>query len=180
MKPAKLVPRLILENQAGSAPERSISDHVQLSKLMIKYAEATEENGAIVALDQEKAYDRMAHDYLWEALRKFRISERFINTVKALYNNAESMVILNGERSEKFRITRRVRQGDPLSGFLFNFAMAPLAEMLRRYNIEGDNMPETTDRLIRTLFADDTSACLSAGDQIADLENINPRERSSA
>lgn len=34
---------------------------------MVNYAEATEEDGVIVALDQEKAYDKIAHDYLWRA-----------------------------------------------------------------------------------------------------------------
>ena len=172
MKLAKVAPNLIHENQAGFVPNRSIFDHVQLSKLMIQYAEATEENGAIIALDQEKAYDRIAHDYLWKTLKKFKIPDRFINAVKSLYNNATSIVILNGERSEKFKITRGVRQGDPLSCLLFDLAIEPLAEMLRRSDLEGYEIPGTRYRLITTLFADDTTVYLSAGDSIETLEKI--------
>ena len=52
--------------QAGFIPGRSIFDHTMLAKLMIEYAEPTEENDAIALLDQEKVYDKVAHDYLWE------------------------------------------------------------------------------------------------------------------
>lgn len=64
MKLAEVAPKLVHESQAGFIPGRNIFDHVKLSKMMINYAEATEENGVIVALDQEKAYDRISHDYL--------------------------------------------------------------------------------------------------------------------
>lgn len=130
MKLATVAPSLIHENKAGFVPGRNIFDHVQLSKLMIQYAEVTKENDALVALDQEKAYDRISHDYLWKVLEKFKIPQRFINAVKALYNNAMSVVILNGEYSKEFQITRGVWQGDPLSCLLFDLAIEPLAEML--------------------------------------------------
>ena len=172
MKLAKHAPALIHKNQAGFVPKRSIFDHVQLSKFMIHYAEATEENGVLIALDQEKAYDRIAHDYLWKALERNKIPTRFINAVKALYNNASSIVILNGEHSEKFQITRGVRQGDPLSCLLFNLAIEPLAEMLRRSDLEGYQIPGARERLITTLFADDTTVYLTAGDSITVLEEI--------
>lgn len=64
MKLAKVAPSIIHENQAGFIPGRSIFDQVKLSKLMIDYAEATEINGMIVSLDQEKAYDKVSHEYL--------------------------------------------------------------------------------------------------------------------
>jgi hypothetical protein len=37
---------------------------LKLARMMVSYAEITEENGLIVALDQERAYDKVAHDYL--------------------------------------------------------------------------------------------------------------------
>jgi len=53
-KLAEVVPTIIHENQAGFMPGRCIFDQVKLSASMIDYAEAVEENGVIVALDQEK------------------------------------------------------------------------------------------------------------------------------
>src|ERR1700685_3553787 len=65
VKLAKTVPKIIHENQAGFIPGRSIFDQVKLTRLVLDYAEAVDENGVIVGLDQEKAYDKITHDYLW-------------------------------------------------------------------------------------------------------------------
>ncbi|OBZ72436.1 Transposon TX1 uncharacterized protein [Grifola frondosa] len=141
MKLAETVPAIIHENQAGFVPGRSIFDQVKLSKLMIDYAEATEENGVIVALDQEKAYDKIGHDYLWKTLGAFGLPAAFITMVKHLYDTAESVVIINGEMSLPFRMTRGVRQGDPMSCLLFDLAIEPLACMLRHSVIRGFHIP---------------------------------------
>jgi hypothetical protein len=58
VKLAKVVPKIIHENQAGFIQGRSIFDQVKLTKLVVDYAEAVDENGVIVSLDQEKAYDK--------------------------------------------------------------------------------------------------------------------------
>jgi hypothetical protein len=81
-----------------------------------------------VALDQEKAYDKIKHDYLWQTLEKFAIPEQFIRTIQSLYRTAETVVIINGVISTSFQVTRGVRQGDPLSCLLFDLEIEPLAE----------------------------------------------------
>ena len=60
-------------NQVGFIPKWSIFDQIRLTSTKVSYIEATKENGAIVALDQEKAYDKIKHDYLWAILKKFDI-----------------------------------------------------------------------------------------------------------
>lgn len=55
---------LIHKDQAGFILKRSIFDHIRLAKAIISYADITEADGAIVALDQEKEYDKIRHDYL--------------------------------------------------------------------------------------------------------------------
>ena len=77
---------LIHKDQAGFIPNRSITDHIRLAKAIINYAEITEENGVIVALDQEKAYDKIKHDYLWKMLEAFNLPATFINMVKTSTN----------------------------------------------------------------------------------------------
>src|SRR5207245_2067975 len=109
------------------------------------------------ALDQEKAYDKILHEYLWKTLEKFGLPISFINTVKSLYRNAESLVIINGEKSSKFRVSRGVRQGDPLSCLLFDIAIEPLAELLRQSNLQGFRTPNQQHRSIVSMFADDTT-----------------------
>jgi hypothetical protein len=122
---------LLHKSQAGFVPGISISEQTKLIELMINYAEASEQNGVIFALDQEKAYDKIAHDYLWKVLKAFGIPEKFITTVKALYHKAETQIMINGHLSSKFKVTRGVQQGDPMSCLLFNLAIEPLAASQR-------------------------------------------------
>ena len=98
------VSQLVHPDQAGFIPNRLIFDHICLAKAILNYAEATEEDGAILALDQEKAYDKIRHDYLWKTLEAFHLPQPFIKTVQALYNNAHTKVAINGVLSETFRV----------------------------------------------------------------------------
>jgi ribonuclease HI/exonuclease III len=167
---------MIHEDQAGFMPGRSIFNHIRLAKAIISYADIAEENGAIVALDQEKAYDRIRHDYLWEVLKAFRIPQPFINVVKALYQNASTRVAINGVLSSPFKVTRGVRQGDPLSCPLFDLAIEPLACMLRNNpEIHGLRIPGLIEKLIVKLFADDTNLYLSNKDRLDLIQEILDR-----
>jgi len=170
IKLAKVAPNIIHPNQAGFMPGQSIFDQVRLARMMVHYAEATEVNGLIVALDQEKAYDKISHDYLWRTLEKYNLPQGFINTVCSLYESVETVVIINGAISKPFQVSRGVRQGDPLSCLLFNIAIEPLANLLRKNDqLSGFDIPGTDEKLITTLFADDTTVYLSQDDLFDDL-----------
>ncbi|TFY51276.1 hypothetical protein EVJ58_g10654 [Rhodofomes roseus] len=95
----RLASSIIHPDQAGFIPGRRITDQTQMCRVMVDYAEATEENGAIIALDQEKAYDKIQHDYLWRVLEKFGLPTAFIRRIRSLYESAATVVILNGEPS---------------------------------------------------------------------------------
>ncbi|TFY61694.1 hypothetical protein EVJ58_g4350 [Rhodofomes roseus] len=166
---APVASTIIHNDQAGFLPGRKISDQTQLCRVMVDYAEATEENGAIIALDQEKAYDKILHGYLWTTLEAMGLPTKFINWIKNLYQHATTIVIINGERSTPFIVTRGVRQGDPLSCLLFDLAIEPLACAIRASNLQGFRAPGMAERLVASLFADDTSTFLSQNDKWSDL-----------
>ena len=164
---------LVHPDQAGFIPKRSIFDHIRLARTIIKYTELTNDNGAIIALDQEKAYDKIRHDYLWATLEKFNLPHIFIKTVKALYQNAHTRVAINGTLSTPFKVTRGVRQGDPLSCALFDLAIEPLACRLRADQaLEGITVPGFEKKIIVTMFADDTSLFLGENDSMDHVQKI--------
>lgn len=171
-KLAKAVPAVIHENQAGFMSGRSIFSQVKTVKLMIDYAEMAQKEGVVVALDQEKAYDKILHDYLWRVLEKYDLPKHFIRTVKSLYEAAETKVIVNGVTSKPFRITRGVRQGDSLSCLLFNLAIETLANLLRKSELKGFRVEGMQERLLTLLFADDTTVFLSKEDNFEHLNNL--------
>jgi len=53
-------------------------------KAILNYADVTNENRVILALDQEKVYDKIRHDYLWKTLEAFNLPQPFIQTIKAV------------------------------------------------------------------------------------------------
>ena len=171
LKLARVAHEIIHRDQAGFIKGRSIFDQVKTTKLVTDYMERYGKTGAIVALDQEKAYDKILHQYLWPVLRKFELPERLIKTIQALYNNAKTSVMINGEMSEPFTVRRGVRQGDALSCLLFNLAIEPLAEIIRKSTeIKGIQIPGKREFLKIKLFADDTTVYLSDNDKIDDLQ----------
>ena len=173
IKLAKAAPEIVHKNQAGSMPGRSITDQICLAKLMVHYSETTEQNGLIVALNQEKAYNKICHDYLTHILKNYNLPDQFINMVKSLYENAKTVVVINGVISAPFRVARGVRQGDPLSCLLFNLAIELLGNMLRKSNtLQGFQIPGKEEHLKVTLFTDDTTVYLKQNNEMEKLFEI--------
>jgi hypothetical protein len=164
---------LIHPDQVGFIPKRSIFNHIRLVSTIINYAEVMEEDSAIIALDQEKAYDKIKHDYLWEVLQTFNVPVEFIDIVKSLYENAHTSIAINGVLSKPFKVTRGVHQGDPLSCLLFDLAIEPLACKLRNCReLEGITIPGAEEKLIVNLFMDDTTLYMSKDDRFDTVEEL--------
>ena len=163
---------LIHPDQVGFIPRRSIFNHIRLANAIINYAELTEEDGAIIALDQEKAYDKIRHDYLWETINTFGLPKPFTNMVKALYKDACTVVVINGVMSEPYLVIRGVRQGNPLSCPLFDLAIKPLACKIRNDpRITGVQIPGQAERITIKLFADDANLYLNKDDRFDHIQN---------
>ncbi|PPQ78110.1 hypothetical protein CVT24_006387 [Panaeolus cyanescens] len=163
---------ILHENQAGFVPGRSLYDHTRNTHVAIDYCEIMEVNGCIVALDQEKAYDKIDHDYLWEVLEGFGFPEAFRNKVKELYKDTTKRILVNGVIGEHIEVKRGVHQGDPLSCLLYDIAIEPLAERLRSSGLEGIQAGNNIEKLLVNLFADDTLVYLGEGDSLEELNSI--------
>jgi len=167
------VSQIVHPDQAGFIPGCSIFNHIRLAKVILNYAEVTEENGAIVALDQEKAYDKIRHDYLWKTLEAFHLPQPFICTIQALYNNAHTKVAINSMFSRTYKVSHGVRQGDLLLCPLFDLAIKPLACCIRANpNIKGIVVPGIENAIKVTLFADDTNLFLNKEDRLDYVQSI--------
>lgn len=170
MRMSTAAPTIIHPAQAGFMKDRRIEDQTELAHMMIKWCEASNTNGMIICLDQEKAYDKIAHAFLWASLKKFGFPTSFINTIKSLYSEAQTTIILNGEKSHPFKVTRGVRQGDPMSCMLFNIAIESLAQMIRTSKIKGLRLGNHNEYVKETMFADDTTVYLSEDDSFSGLQ----------
>jgi ribonuclease HI len=169
---SEVAPQLIHPDQARFIRGRSIFDQIEQTATTINYAKLKGINGAIVALDQEKPYDKLTHPYLWKILEKLNFPERTIKMIKVLYQNAKTSVILNGIISDSFLVTRGVRQGDPMSCILFNLGIEPLAANIRNSGIKGIEVPNLDDPVKVSLFADDTTVILAEHDSLEELNGL--------
>ena len=169
----KPIQMLIHPDQAGFIPKWQIFDHIRLAKMVLMYTDTMEVDGVLVALDQEKAYNKIRHDYLWETLGKFGLPESFTKTVRSLYKNAYTQVAINGVMSTPFKVTRGVRQGNPLSCLLFDLTIEPLACKIRNCkDIEGLNAPGLENNIKINLFVDNTTLYLNKDDRMDKVEEI--------
>jgi len=112
-------------------------------------------------LDFEKAYDIISWNFVQSVLEKRGFHQDFIKGVMALYTNATSAVLVNGEVGERFDITRSVRHGCPLAPFLFIVVMDACRFMLNdsKYGVKGFRLPNGK-RVLDASFVDDTSPYL--------------------
>ena len=93
-----------------------------------------EENfpGLMIFIDFQKAFDTIEWCYLQRCLESFNFGPEFIRWVMTFYNNIQSCMINNGITSDYFTLERGVRQGDPLSPYLFVIAVETLAIAVRQ------------------------------------------------
>ena len=111
--------KLIHADQQCSIVGRKIQNHLHFIRDIITYTKEKQMQAAIISLDQEKAFDRVAHDYLLKTITAHNLGTcTYIETwIKTLYKNTQSQLLVNHTLSEPFSLTRSIRQGCSLSPF---------------------------------------------------------------
>ena len=104
---------------------RSIQDNLHLILEIIEWLEDGTE-AALINLDQSKAFGRVDHRFLASVSKTVGFKLEFSGWISMTYHNPQAVVQVNERRSRAFVIERSVRQGCPLSLFLYILALEPL------------------------------------------------------
>ena len=91
-KIARLIDKYSQHTQHGLRSKHSLSQATHIVRRIEDAAEAAGKPFSLVLLDWEKAFDRVNHDKIFEALKRFRIHPKMINLIKHYCNDPEFYV----------------------------------------------------------------------------------------
>lgn len=84
----------------------------------------------LLKLDLEKAYDRIRWDFLEDTLQAAKLPEAWIVWIMKCVTGPTMNLLWNGEKTEGFKPERGLRQGDPLSPYLFVLCLERLCHLI--------------------------------------------------
>eukprot|EP00253_Pinus_taeda_P008428 PITA_08428 len=132
-----ILPGIISEEQSGYVEGRQILDNILLAQEMIHSLHSRKEAGMLMQLDLSKAYDKVSWKYLEAVLKAFGFCNTWIKWIMALIKSPRYSILVNGAPSTPFAPSRGIRQGDPLSPFLFIILMEGLSQTIAKKKAEG-------------------------------------------
>ena len=89
---------------------RTIIENLRLNRDVMSYANAHKIQAAVIALDQEKALDRVDLNFLFKALHHFGYGPEITQKIKTVYQNIKTQTKVNGHLSQAFLVARGLRQ----------------------------------------------------------------------
>ena len=118
--------KIISKEQYCGIPDRSIIHCNNTMRDIINYVRDNDLQAGLLNLDWSKAFDRVNLSFLFNVMKKFGFSDKFIKWIKTLYKDCKSSICVNGLLTSNFSIQRSVRQGCPLSMLLYVIFQEPL------------------------------------------------------
>jgi len=176
----KVLSQCISDNQSAFVPGRSILDNAMVAIEVLHFMKTKtrgEDMYVALKLDISKAYDRMDWDYLRAVMNKMGFNNRWIHWMSMCIESVDYSVLINGEQVGPIIPGRSLRQGDPLSPYLFIICAEGLSSRIRDAEIQGELTGTKVCRrappVSHLLFADDYFLFFKADEmQVNVMKNI--------
>lgn len=129
-----IMPKLIGLAQSSFIPGRLSADNIVVVQEAVHSMKKKQgrKGWMLLKLDLEKAYDRLRWDFLEDTLRAAGLSENWVKRIMECVSGPSMCILWNGEKSESFKPSRGLRQGDPLSPYLFVLCMERLCQLIEK------------------------------------------------
>lgn len=154
----KCLDSIIDDCQSGFMRGRHICNNIRLVLDLIDYSDFIDDDSFILFVDFYKAFDRVEHDFMLETLDFFGFGEYFKRVIQTLYNGCNSSIKLANGTTPRFPIGRGIKQGCPISPFLFLLVTQTMALHIENNTFRGI---QTLDKELKCCqLADDTTIFL--------------------
>lgn len=145
---------MIPQNQTGFRKGRGTIDNIYVLNYLVNRG-ISRKGGKVIAffVDLKAAFDSVDRKNLIKALRERGVREGLVERIEEMLRETRSRVRLGSQLGEGFWTARGVRQGCPLSPFLFNMLIADIEDELGKVKWGGVKIGES--RIHSLLYADD-------------------------
>jgi hypothetical protein len=155
-----ILPTIISPEQSGYIEGRQILDSVILVHEVIHSLQKTKTPGMLLKLDLSKAFDKISWAYMRDLLLAFGFEERWVSWILNLTSTAFFSILVNGVPTRPFSPSRGIRQGDPLSPFLFLIMAEGLSRSIHAEvgngSLEGLSLHSISPPISHSQFVDGT------------------------
>jgi hypothetical protein len=151
----------ISPNQSAFVRSRTIQDNSIVAHELLHSIKSKKGRGGLMAvkIDVEKAFDRMEWGFLLYILTKLGFNSIWINWIQKCISSTSFSILINGSPFGPFTPSRGLRQGDPLSPFLFILGTKALSRILHQQEslgiLKGIKIARNCPPITHLLFADD-------------------------
>lgn len=158
-----ILPLIISSNESAFIPGRLISDNILIAYETLHSMHSRmwgKEGYMAIKLDMSKAYDRVEWDFLAAVMRRMGFTSRWVDLIMECITTVSYSIIVNGQPVGNFLPSRGLRQGDPLSPYLFLMCAEVLSTQLQQAEqmglLRGVPTSPKGPRLNHLFFADDS------------------------
>ena len=181
MRLESTVEQTLKATQFGFRKKKSTIQALFVARRIQEFAERAGLPGTLILLDWEKAFDKVTHDMLLEAVKAYNAPEKLVNLIKSLYDAPKFFVEVEGVKSQMETQCTGIRQGCPLSPYLFIMVMncvfelvEPVAKLFCEHFFQNITVEGTEFRHVEglgitfseILFADDTLLFAESGHSV--------------
>jgi hypothetical protein len=166
-----VISNIVHENQSAYIKNRFIGTNARLVQDIFEFCEKRNEEGLILGLDFEKAFDSLEWSFMLSTLKQFNFGDGFIKWIQILYTNSGIVIKNNGWLSSEIKPSRGIRQGCPVSALLFILAVEILAQNIRD-NEKISGICVNDEEIKISQYADDTYMLLSDIESIKETLNM--------